>query len=164
MSVVVSRTADILFEATETGINAQESQLGDLLAPAPTEQVPQSVWMARQELWSSADDAVILKISILPSEIATLAGDLAQIADSQKVQWQMVVQATGIGTLRLDGEPDRLSASVEQLRAKVETQGGSLVILHRPKALASLDAWGQRRRRASINAGRETTTRSQNAP
>ena len=134
--------SDILFEATETGINAQESQLRDLLAPAPTEQVPESVWMARQELWSSADDAAILKVSILPSEIATLAGDLAQIADSQKVQWQMVVQATGIGTLRLAGEPDRLSASVEQLRAKVETQGGSLVILHRPKALASLDAWG----------------------
>ena len=91
-------TADILFEATEAGINAQEFQLGNLLAPAPTEQVPQSVWMARQDLWSSADGAVILKISILAAEIANLARDLAQIADSQKVQWQMVVQATGIGT------------------------------------------------------------------
>ena len=135
-------TADILFEATEAGIQAQQSQLRNLLAPMPTEEAAESVWMARQELWSSADGAVILKISILPAEIAKLAGDLAQIVDSQKAQWQMVVQATGIGTLRLDGERERLSASVEQLRAKVEAQGGSLVILHRPKALASLDAWG----------------------
>jgi glycolate oxidase FAD binding subunit len=67
---------------------------------------------------------------------------LAQIADSQKHQWRMVVQATGIGTLRLDGERDRLSVSVQQLRAEVEAQGGSLVILHRPKDLPSLDAWG----------------------
>jgi glycolate oxidase FAD binding subunit len=135
-------TADILFEATEAGIHAQESQLRNLLAPMPTEQATESVWRARQELWSSADGAIVLKLSILPAEIAKLAGHLAQIADSQKHQWRMVVQATGIGTLRLDGERDRLSVSVQQLRAEVEAQGGSLVILHRPKDLPSLDAWG----------------------
>jgi glycolate dehydrogenase FAD-binding subunit len=74
-----------------------------------------------------------------------MAGDLQQIANVQKLPWQMVVQATGIGTLRLDGEPEHLSAAVAQLRAKLEAQGGSLVILHRPNTLASLDAWGNPR-------------------
>jgi glycolate oxidase FAD binding subunit len=134
--------ADVLFEATEAGINAQESQLRNLLAPIPTAQAADSVWMARQELCSSVNAAVILKVSVLPAEIATLAEHLAQIADVHTVGWQMVVQATGIGALRLHGKLDRLSASLEQLRGRVEAQSGSLVILHRPKALASLDAWG----------------------
>jgi glycolate oxidase FAD binding subunit len=67
---------------------------------------------------------------------------LEKIANSQKLRWQIVVQATGVGTLRLDGETDRLSALVERLRAELEGYGGSLVILQRPRALASLDAWG----------------------
>src|SRR5208283_181579 len=134
--------ADMLFEATEAGISAQESQLRTLLGTTRGEQAAESVWNARQQLWSSADRAVIAKISILPAEVANMAGDLQQIANVQKLPWQMVVQATGIGTLRLDGETEHLSAAVAQLRAKLEAQGGSLVILHRPNTLASLDAWG----------------------
>jgi glycolate oxidase FAD binding subunit len=88
------------------------------------------------------DSAVIAKISVLPAAIATMAGDLQKIANSQKLQWQMVVQATGVGMLRLDGETDRLSAAVEQLRAELEGYGGSLVILQPPWVLASLEAWG----------------------
>jgi glycolate oxidase FAD binding subunit len=71
-----------------------------------------------------------------------VAENLEEIASSQKLQWQLVVQATGVGTLQLDGESNRLSAAVEQLRAEVEGYGGSVVILRRPKALALLDAWG----------------------
>jgi glycolate dehydrogenase FAD-binding subunit len=134
--------ADILFEATEAGISAQESQLRNLLGTTRAEQAAESVWNARQQLWRSADRAVIAKISVLPAEVANMAGDLQQIANSQKLPWQMVVQATGIGTLRLEGEPEHLSAAVGQLRAKLEAKGGSLVILHRPNPLASLDAWG----------------------
>jgi glycolate dehydrogenase FAD-binding subunit len=135
-------SGDILFEATEAGISAQESQLRNLLGSARANEAAETVWNARQALWGSSDSSVIAKISILPATIAHAAGDLAQIANSQRLQWQLVVQATGIGTLRLDGGPDRLSAAVQQLRAKVEGQGGSFVILHRPKGFASLDAWG----------------------
>lgn len=136
-------SADILFEATEAGISAQESQLRGLLGSTGTEPAAESVWNARQELWRPASDrAVILKISVLPAEIATIAGNWEQVVNSQRLQWQMVVQATGIGMLRLDGETDRLSAAAEQLRTEVEAHGGSLVILRRPRELASLDAWG----------------------
>ena len=135
-------SADILFEATEAGIHAQESQLRNLLGSTRAEQVAESVWNARQELWSPTDSAAIAKISVLPAGIARMAGDLEKIANSQKLQWQLVVQATGVGTLRLDGESNHLSAAVEQLRADVEGHGGSVVILRRPKALALLDAWG----------------------
>jgi glycolate oxidase FAD binding subunit len=71
-----------------------------------------------------------------------MAGDLEKIANSQKLQWQLVVQATGVGALRLDGESNHLSLAVEQLRSDLEGHGGSVVILRRPKALVLLDAWG----------------------
>jgi len=135
-------SADILFEATGAGIHAQESQLRNLLGSTCAEQVAESVWSARQELWSPTDSAAIAKISVLPAGIARMAGDLEKIANSQKLHWQLVVQATGVGTLRLDGESNHLSAAVEQLRADVEGHGGSVVILRRPQALALLDAWG----------------------
>jgi glycolate oxidase FAD binding subunit len=138
----VQPSADILFEATEVGISAQESQLRTLLRVTRAEQAPESVWKARQELCGSTDSAVIAKVSVLPAGIAGMAGDLEKIANSQKLQWQLVVQATGVGTLRLDGESDHLSAAVEQLRSGVEGHGGSVVILRRPKELALLDAWG----------------------
>jgi glycolate oxidase FAD binding subunit len=135
-------SADILFEATEAGIHAQESQLRNLLGSTCPERVAESVWNARQELWSPTDSAAIAKISVLPAGIARMAGNFEEIANSQKLQWQLVVQATGVGTLRLDGDSTHLSAAVEQLRADVEGHGGSVVILRRPKALALLDAWG----------------------
>jgi glycolate oxidase FAD binding subunit len=54
----------------------------------------------------------------------------------------MITQATGIVTLRLEGDSGHLTAAIEQLRGVVEGRGGSVVILHRPKELASLNAWG----------------------
>ncbi len=134
--------ADILFEATEAGLSAQELQLRNLLGGARAEPSSELVWNARQDLWSArADNTVLAKISILPAEIAKATEALEGIANARKLHWQMVAQATGIATLRLEGEPAQLTAAVEQLRAEVEG-GGSLVVLGRPRELESLDAWG----------------------
>ncbi|MGB7847893.1 MAG: FAD-binding oxidoreductase [Candidatus Acidiferrum sp.] len=134
--------ADILFEATEAGLTAQEMQLRKLLGSTGAEQSPEVVWKARQEIWNATGNTIIAKISVLPAEIAKAAEKLESIANAQKLHWQMVMQATGIGTLRLQGEPAHLCAAAEELRAEVEGEGGSLVILHRPKGLESLDKWG----------------------
>jgi glycolate oxidase FAD binding subunit len=134
---------DILFEATEAGISAQESRLRNLLESSSVEQCSEIVWNARQEVWTSTvDNAAIVKISVLPAEIAKTLEALEKVANSQKLRWQMIAQATGIATLRLEGDAGHLIAAIEQLRAAVEGGGGSLVILRQPKASASLDAWG----------------------
>lgn len=134
--------ADILLEATEAGVNAQEAQLCKLLGSARVEPAAKSAWSARQEVWTSAENAVIAKFCILPAEIAKTLETLEQTAHSEKFQWQVVAQATGIGAVRLQGEVSRLSAAIERLRGEVEGKGGSLVILRRPKELDSVDAWG----------------------
>jgi glycolate oxidase FAD binding subunit len=136
-------TADVLFEATEAGLTAQESQLRKLLSPAPVKESSADLWNSRQDLWKSSNDSsLIAKLSLLPTDIAKTLDGLKEIGDSRKLHWEMVLQATGIGTLCLEGDAPSLSSAVEHLRAQLQSRGGSLVILRRPEVLYSIDAWG----------------------
>jgi glycolate oxidase FAD binding subunit len=136
-------SADILFEATDAGLAAQESQLRKLLGSTQMELSSENVWNTRQHLWDSPiHSAALAKISLLPTKIAKTLDSLNAIGDARKVNWQVVLQATGIGMLRLEAAPPRLSAAVEQLRGELQSRGGSLVVLHRPAELVSIDAWG----------------------
>jgi glycolate oxidase FAD binding subunit len=136
-------SADILFEATEAGLAAQESQLQKLLGATPVGLSSETVWSARQNLWDSPIHSVgLAKISLLPTNIAKTLESLNAIGDTRNVKWRLVLQATGIGMLRLDASPLQLSGAIEQLRGELQSRGGSLVVLHRPAELASIDAWG----------------------
>jgi len=135
--------ADVLFEATDAGLAAQESQLRKLLGSARVEQSSENIWNARQDLWNSSTNTTLkAKISLLPTDIAKTLDSLKVICDSRKVNWQIVLQATGIGMLRLEAGPAQLSAAVEQLRNGSQSRDGALVVLHRPPELHSIDAWG----------------------
>jgi glycolate oxidase FAD binding subunit len=134
--------ADILFEATDAGLAAQESQLSKLLGSSRLEQFS-TIWNARQDLWNSPTNITLLaKISLLPTDIAKTLDSLKSLGDSRKVNWQIVLQATGIGMLRLGAEPTQLVGAVEQLRTELQSRGGALVILRPPQELHSIDAWG----------------------
>src|SRR6266849_2773912 len=135
--------ADILFEATDAGLAAQESQLRKLLCSTRVDQSSENIWSARQDLWNSTSNNTLLaKISQLPTDIAKTLDSLKAIDDSRKVTWQIVLQAAGIGMLRLEGDPAQLSVAAEQLRTDLQSRGGALVVLRRPPEIYSLDAWG----------------------
>jgi glycolate oxidase FAD binding subunit len=139
----VRPVGDILFEATAAGLLAQEVQLQNLLGPARAEESPQLVWSARQELWSPPSEKVaVAKISVLPAEVAKTIHDIDCTAKAHNAQWKAVLQATGIGWLRLEGEPAALKIALETMRADFEHGAGSFVILRRPKNMTPLDAWG----------------------
>jgi len=139
-------TADILFEATDAGLAAQESQLRKLLGSNYVDQSSESIWNARQDLWTSpTNNTLVAKFSQVPTHIAKTLDSVKALGDSQKINWQIVLQATGIGMLRLEAESVLLSAAAEYLRADLESRGGSLVVLRRPSDLLSLDAWGNAR-------------------
>jgi glycolate oxidase FAD binding subunit len=136
-------SADILFEATDAGLAAQESQLRKLLDPARVEHSSGNPWNARQDLWDSPTNTTLLaKISLLPTNIAKTLDSLKAIGVSRNIKWRLVLQATGIGMLRLESESAQLSAAVEQFRIELQSRGGALAVLHRPPDLQSLDAWG----------------------
>src|SRR5258705_5385941 len=67
-----SPVSDILFEGTEAGLAAQETQLRKLSALASISAAPASTWTAREELLAFSDFAstTIAKISILPANLA----------------------------------------------------------------------------------------------
>jgi glycolate oxidase FAD binding subunit len=136
---------DVLFEATEAGLSAQIEQLKTILAPAAVTDPGPAVWDARQELYSAAEDktsnSALAKISVLPTQIAEAYAALVTIA-ANRVHFQAVVEATGIGFVYFEATPAEIASVLQSLRAKLEAMGGSLMIAHRPSAMPALDAWG----------------------
>jgi glycolate oxidase FAD binding subunit len=135
---------DILFEGTEAGLSAQEAHLKKLAETASVTDASPEIWNARQELWSFSkpESSAIAKISVLPAEIDKSATTIAKSAKVRQLQWKAVMQATGIGFLKLEGDPKDLRVSLQELRAQFERNSGSLVVVHRPASMAPIDAWG----------------------
>lgn len=133
---------DILFEGTEEGIVAQGAQTKALAASAPIREESAVVWGASQNLWDSAASSAIAKITALPARIASSIESIGRIMGPRSVAWKLVMQAIGVGSLRIEGSADNLHACLAELRDTLEDAGGSVVIRHRPTAMAALDAWG----------------------
>ena len=106
---------DILLEGTLDGIAAQESAIAKF--GAVREGSP-AVWKAREELWR---ETPIVKFTTLPSRMAAASAPFSRF----------VIQATGIGYARFDGD-------LQSLRAAMEQDGGSLMVFGN----TAVDAWG----------------------
>ncbi len=139
-----SPVSDILFEGTEAGLAAQETQLRKLSALASISAAPTSTWTAREDLWAFSDSAstAIAKISILPANLARTMELVKRTANENQLRWKSLMYATGLGWLRLEGKADSLCGALQALRGELQGQGGSLVLLHRPEKMPAFDAWG----------------------
>jgi glycolate oxidase FAD binding subunit len=143
---------DILFEGTDAGLAAQQRHVTKLAAQASVREAAQDVWMARQELWSVSNlrageppgsATAVAKISILPTSIAaTIRSVTRTAADAQQLRWRAIIEATGIGWLRLEGKPGALCAALLSLRNELERDSGSLIMQEQTALSASFDAWG----------------------
>jgi glycolate oxidase FAD binding subunit len=136
--------ADILFEATEAGLAAQIAQLQKLIGQKPAQEVSASIWNARENLWNPLEgNEGIVKISVLPAEIGWMIQMIEQTANVRNLRWRLVAQATGLGYVRLEGDAVKLRLTIQELRTKLNSAEGSLVLLQQPGAVERLDAWGQ---------------------
>lgn len=93
----------------------------------------EAVWQARQQLFDK-NDAVVLKVSALPSEICAVSAELQRWAGADGLEIASVAQATGLMTVVLDSA-DAAIALIERLRARLTDSGGSVVALHVPDVL-----------------------------
>jgi len=135
--------ADILFEATEAALSAQETSLQGILESVALQQSSAEAWGARQNLFTTAGAGDLLaKFAILPSYLALTVRLFDRLTKAQNLNWQAVVQATGVGALLLQGQTYALRAVAAQLRTELEQGGASFLFLHRPKELETLEAWG----------------------
>lgn len=135
---------DILFEGTEAGLAAQESQLRTLSARATVSEAAPSTWTAREQLWALSDpeSTTIAKISILPADLTRTIELVERAASLHHLRWSALMYATGIGWLRMEGKTDALHSALRALRHDLESRGSSLVTLHRPAKMPAFDAWG----------------------
>jgi glycolate oxidase FAD binding subunit len=140
----VSPLVDVLFEGTEAGLSAQEAHLKILAETSAVTEASPEVWSARQGLWSFSkpESVALAKFSIVPVEIEKSMETIAKSAGARRLQWKAVVQATGIGWLRLEGDSKDLRVSLQELREQFERSAGSLVVFHRPVAMPAMDTWG----------------------
>ena len=159
-SAEASPIIDILFEGTEAGLDAQAGRLHALCGSAkssvtqvhseprsgrnPKAWSSPSAWNARQDLWSFSNPAenAVAKISALPADLARLTERTRHVARSSQANWRLLMYATGLGWLRVEGPADNLRRALTLLRAEVEKIGGSLAVLHRPEKIETFDTWG----------------------
>ncbi|HXN52825.1 MAG TPA: FAD-binding oxidoreductase [Candidatus Acidoferrum sp.] len=136
---------DVLFEGTEAGLTAQVEQVKSMMGLATITDAGRDVWNARQEIYStgkkgSAEFSVV-KFATLPAQIAETIETIASLSIAD-VRWKVVVQATGIGWARLEGEVSAMDSVLREFRSALERNGGSSMVAHRPAGMTALDAWG----------------------
>ena len=131
---------DIRFEGTEAGMRAQAATARKLAASMQELQSAAAPWSALQELWPKDEQALVAKISVLPTDIAKTCRTIQETAQRHAASWRAVIQATGLGWLRLDASsPEVLAAVARGLRAHID----NLVVLQRPAALYGMGVWGR---------------------
>ena len=135
--------ADILFEATPAGLLAQKTKLQELLHGLELRESEHRPWSGKQQLWdTNAATSAIAKLSVLPNDSAKTIRQLQKIAASNSVEWQIALQATGIGWLCMVGTTFALKPALEQFRSHLESNKGSLALLRQPPGMSAIDAWG----------------------
>jgi len=135
---------DVLFEGTEAGLAAQVQQAKTMMGEAAIVDAGRDVWDTRQEICSSGKsggDFAVAKFATLPAELAEPLETIAGLCRGE-LRWSIVVQAPGIGWVRLKGGAAGIDSVLRQLRANLEGRGGSLVLAHRSAGASTFDAWG----------------------
>ncbi len=137
---------DLRFEGTTAGCEAQIEQTLRIASGARRFESPAEVWNARSTLWSGAEPSVVCKFSLLPADLGTFLDLIRKASEPLHLPWRLVAQAVGVGYLRIEGEgtdTGALLSVLQDLRKKLETRGGSLVILRGPLEIKSkTDVWG----------------------
>jgi glycolate oxidase FAD binding subunit len=142
---------DIRMAAPPECLDEYEKRIRNISGTLAIRKSGEEVWNARQQLFDD-NDALVLKISVLPTEICSLAAELHQWTAGDGTDLELVAQATGLMTVAVHSATDAaLVARIERLRARVSESGGSVVGLQIPSRLrGSVDVWGPDRGTISL--------------
>jgi glycolate oxidase FAD binding subunit len=85
-------------------------------------------------------DATVLKVTALPNKLGAILQGFQALASTEMAA-TCVADATGIAIVALTAPPSLIAAIIDDLRARLRSDGGMVVVL-RPGKLDSLDRWG----------------------
>jgi len=118
------------------------SRVRGIFGTIATTDSAENVWAARQALHEKKD-ALVVKVSVLPSEICAVAAELREWSGSAGADVDIVAQATGLMTAAIAAAPQTALGLFDRLRSRATASGGSTAVLHVPDLLRkSIDAWG----------------------
>ncbi len=91
-----------------------------------------------------AGEGTILKVAVLPTDVADLLERIRTLATGRRVEYGVIGRAAlGIILLRLSGDFEAQAATVTELRLDATTRGGSAVLLSAPSdLLRDVGRWG----------------------
>jgi glycolate oxidase FAD binding subunit len=113
-----------------------------LFGQSPIGASSEAVWEARQQLFNKSD-ALVLKASMLPTEICFVSSELQRWAAAEGHEIDVVAQATGLMTIALSSPPDSAIAFIQRLRNMLFHAGGKVVVLQLPDSLRGrVNVWG----------------------
>jgi glycolate oxidase FAD binding subunit len=139
---------DVRFESISAALDAQADHLRRVAAESHCahglRDAGPEVWRAHEALWAGGDNALICKVGVLPAQIRPLCSAIHSAAQHIGSPWRLVIQAFGVGLLRLDApDPAAGRDMIDTLRTVLHGWGGSLIVLHcPPEWKAQMDVWG----------------------
>jgi glycolate oxidase FAD binding subunit len=96
--------------------------------------------------WSASENALVSRLSVLPTEIGPALLRLREIAQQAGLRANAVINAHGLGVVRLEDSESAENGTLtvaEELRQSVSKRHGTLVMLSVPLAVKPrLDVWG----------------------
>jgi glycolate oxidase FAD binding subunit len=137
-------TLDLRFEGIADALDAQLAELAQLAAGLRAESLAPEAWRSGESLWDAAELALVCKVSVLPAQLDALTHAVERVARPLRLSWELIVQAVGVGLLRVAGPNDQaLLAALSILRQQIGQMPGTCVALHCPPSIkARVDVWG----------------------
>ena len=133
---------DVRIAALPECMDDHAGRLQKLFGQIELSEASENVWQARQELFAT-EGAVVLKVSLLPSDVCPVTTELQQWAAREGAEISIVAQAPGLMAVALKSSPDAAIALIKHLRGRLHGCGGSVVAQQFPEALRDgLDVWG----------------------
>jgi len=133
---------DIRIAALPACMDIHAANLRNIFGQIELNESSEAAWQAREELFETKG-RLVLKVSLLPVDVCPVSLELQQWAAREKIEIDLVSQATGLMTVALSGSLEKAIALIEHLRARLRGSGGSVIALRIPEPLrAGLEPWG----------------------
>lgn len=132
---------DVRFASLPEVLREHEERLRKLCGPLAVSTSPDDVWQVREGLFDKPD-ATVLKVTALPSKMSAILQGFQSLnaAGSGAV---CVADAVGIITVALIAPPEQSAGIIDDLRARLRSDGGMVVILSAGSNLpVDIDRWG----------------------
>ncbi len=132
---------DVRFASLPEVLREHEERLRKLCGPLALSTSHGDVWSAREALFDNSE-ATILKVTALPSKMSAILQGF-QSLNATGSSAVCVADAVGIITVALTASPAQSATIIDDLRARLRSDGGMVVVLRASSnSPGDVDRWG----------------------